>query len=117
MYVELIAGERRRKGPLYSVLYWSGYLPTSHHAYSNCLISLSQNRKPCKVTIHKDADGLGMKLMGGKGSRFGDLGIFVAEIVSGSAADRSVSSVMCTRLSLCPVHFLYSHTSLYMQFM
>ena len=36
----------------------------------------------------KDDNGLGIHIAGGKGSMKGDLGIFVAEVSKGGAADR-----------------------------
>lgn len=50
---------------------------------------LLQNKKLKKVSLHKDQDGsLGIRLIGGKGTKFGDTGLFVAKLEKDRPADR-----------------------------
>ncbi|CAG2235795.1 unnamed protein product [Mytilus edulis] len=50
--------------------------------------SVWKGRVVTKMHLIKDETGLGIHIAGGKGSRKGDLGIFVAEVTTGGAADR-----------------------------
>ena len=43
-----------------------------------------------KLHLIKDENGLGIHIAGGKGSKKGDLGIFVAEVTVGGAAHKYV---------------------------
>ena len=52
------------------------YEPTSRHR--------SQKRKVVKIHVMKEESGLGVELFGGKGSKFGDIGIFIHSITEGS---------------------------------
>lgn len=48
--------------------------------------SHSQKRKVRKMHIMKGAHGLGLRIIGGKGSKYGDTGIFIQDVdVSGAA--------------------------------
>ena len=55
---------------------------SNHYA---CLIVL-QKRKVRKMHIMKGDSGLGLRIVGGKGSKFGDMGIFVNKLEEGGAA-------------------------------
>lgn len=50
-----------------------------------CFIFL-QKRKVRKMHIMKGDSGLGLRIVGGKGSKFGDMGIFVNKLEEGGAA-------------------------------
>lgn len=41
-----------------------------------------------KLNLLKDENGLGIHIAGGKGSKKGDIGIFIAAVTKGGAADR-----------------------------
>jgi C-terminal processing protease CtpA/Prc len=43
-----------------------------------------QKRKVVKIHVMKEESGLGVELFGGKGSKFGDIGIFIHSITEGS---------------------------------
>lgn len=45
-----------------------------------------QKRKVRKMHIMKGDRGLGLRIVGGKGSKFGDMGIFVNKLEEGGAA-------------------------------
>ena len=47
-----------------------------------------QKREVVKIHLVKDKGSLGIQIAGGKGSRKGDIGIFVAGIDDGSPAHR-----------------------------
>lgn len=51
-------------------------------------LSLLQNKKLKKVSIPKINGSLGMRLLGGKGSKYGDVGIYICGIESNGAAER-----------------------------
>ena len=53
--------------------------------YCARLIDL-QKRKVRKMHIMKGERGLGLRIVGGKGSKFGDMGIFVNKLEEGGAA-------------------------------
>ena len=55
-----------------------------------CLsFSLSnQRRKVRKMHIMKGASGLGLRIIGGRGSKYGDMGIFIRDIEEGGAAHK-----------------------------
>lgn len=50
------------------------------------LCSDLQKRKVRKMHIMKGDSGLGLRIVGGKGSKFGDMGIFVNKLEEGGAA-------------------------------
>ena len=39
-----------------------------------------------KMHIMKGASGLGLRIIGGKGSKYGDMGIFIRQLEEGGAA-------------------------------
>ena len=45
-----------------------------------------QKRRVRKMHIMKGESGLGLRIVGGKGSKFGDMGIFVNKLEEGGAA-------------------------------
>ncbi len=45
-----------------------------------------QKRKVRKMHIMKGSSGLGLRIVGGKGSKYGDMGIFVNKLEEGGAA-------------------------------
>ena len=45
-----------------------------------------QKRKVRKMHIMKGTSGLGLRIVGGKGSKYGDMGIFVNKLEEGGAA-------------------------------
>ena len=47
-----------------------------------------QTRKVRKMHIMKGASGLGIRVVGGKGSKLGDMGIFVNQLEDGGAASK-----------------------------
>ena len=47
-----------------------------------------QNKKLKKVSIPKVDGSLGMRLLGGKGSKYGDVGIFVCGVEANGSAER-----------------------------
>lgn len=47
-----------------------------------------QKRKVRKFHIMKGASGLGIHIIGGKGSKHGDMGIFIRQLEEGGAAFR-----------------------------
>ena len=49
-----------------------------------------QKRKVRKMHIMKGASGLGLRIVGGKGSKYGDMGIFVRDLEEGGAAHKYV---------------------------
>ena len=49
-------------------------------------LSHAQKRKVRKMHIMKTDSGLGLRIIGGKGSKFGDMGIFVNKLEEGGAA-------------------------------
>lgn len=51
----------------------------------NCMF---QRRLIAKLHLLKDGNGLGIHIAGGKGSKKGDIGIFVAGITESGAAHR-----------------------------
>ena len=53
--------------------------------YCACFID-HQKRKVRKMHIMKGDSGLGLRIVGGKGSKFGDMGIFVNKLEEGGAA-------------------------------
>ncbi len=52
------------------------------------LPSVPQRRKVRKMHIMKGATGLGLRIVGGKGSKYGDMGIYVSKIEEGGAAHK-----------------------------
>ena len=48
----------------------------------------SQKRKVRKMHIMKGTSGLGIRIVGGKGLKHGDMGIFVNQLEEGGAANR-----------------------------
>ena len=49
-----------------------------------------QKRKVRKMHIMKGASGLGLRIVGGKGSKYGDMGVFVRDLEEGGAAHKYV---------------------------
>ena len=49
-----------------------------------------QKRKVRKMHIMKGASGLGLRIVGGKGSKYGDMGVFVRDLEEGGAAHKCV---------------------------
>lgn len=47
-----------------------------------------QKRLISKLHLLKDENGLGIHIAGGKGSKKGDIGIFIAAVTEGAAACR-----------------------------
>ena len=45
-----------------------------------------QERKVRKMHIMKGVSGLGLRIVGGKGSKYGDMGIYVNQLEEGGAA-------------------------------
>lgn len=50
--------------------------------------------------IMKGASGLGLRIVGGKGSKYGDMGIFVRNLEEGGAAHKYVRLPVAQALSL-----------------
>ena len=48
----------------------------------------TQNRKVRKLHLVKDVRGLGLRIVGGKGSKYGDIGIYIRDIEQDGAADK-----------------------------
>ena len=74
--------------------YLSSYSDSEIQLISNLLIcfffffNYVQKREVVKIHLVKDRGALGIQIAGGKGSRKGDIGIFVAGIDEGSPAQR-----------------------------
>ena len=51
-----------------------------------------QRRKVRKMHIMKGAHGLGLRIIGGKGSKHGNIGIFIRDIESNGAAHRQAKT-------------------------
>ncbi|XP_052102730.1 multiple PDZ domain protein-like isoform X3 [Mytilus californianus] len=80
---------KNRKSPRYTANRDCSDLSSSTGSSSSAKIA-NQRKKRVVTKMHliKDETGLGIHIAGGKGSRKGDLGIFVAEVTTGGAADR-----------------------------
>ncbi|XP_071170776.1 patj homolog isoform X5 [Mytilus edulis] len=80
---------KNRKSPRYTGNRDCSDLSSSAGSSSSAKIA-NQRKKRVVTKMHliKDETGLGIHIAGGKGSRKGDLGIFVAEVTTGGAADR-----------------------------
>lgn len=48
----------------------------------------TQNRKVRKLHLVKDIRGLGLSIVGGKGSKYGDIGIYIRDIEQDGAAHK-----------------------------
>ena len=53
-----------------------------------CCVDLLQRRLISKLHLLKDENGLGIHIAGGKGSKKGDIGIFVAAVTESGSAFR-----------------------------
>ena len=64
-------------------------LPVYDSSSFTFTLSFSQRRKVRKMHIMKGAHGLGLRIIGGKGSKHGNIGIFIRDIDLCGAAHRS----------------------------
>ncbi|XP_076465979.1 uncharacterized protein LOC143297465 isoform X2 [Babylonia areolata] len=65
-----------------------GYPPSSSSSSSSSPVSSGKRRLISKLHLLKDEGGLGIHIAGGRGSKKGDIGIFVAAITEGGSAFR-----------------------------
>lgn len=59
------------------------------------LFSKQKKRKVHKIHLLKGKRPLGLNIIGGKGSKYGNVGIFIQDILMDGAAYRSVYSLLC----------------------
>ena len=61
----------------------------NNHTFAHIFsLLLLQKRKVRKMHIMKGTSGLGLRIVGGKGSKYGDMGIFVTRMEEGGAAHK-----------------------------